>query len=52
MEWKSEYQIQAAYMTMKNNGQFYVSSLGSEPIFIDDWLEREMKRFLTPTSKE
>lgn len=37
-------EIQAMYMQMFNNGQHYIGQLGSHPVSIDEWRDRELEK--------
>lgn len=37
-------EIDVMYLQMRNNGQFYIGQLGSPPISINEWREREYAR--------
>jgi hypothetical protein len=37
--------ILAAWVEMRNRGQYYIGQLGGPPLHIDDWKKRELERY-------
>lgn len=40
----SENEIEGIYLSMRNQGEFYIGQLGGDPVNIDEWRERELKK--------
>lgn len=47
-----ENEVYAIYRDMRNKGQFYIGQLGSHPISIIEWRDRELAKLNTETANE
>jgi len=37
--------VEAAFLDMRNKGQFYIPQLGAAPLSIHDWRKKEIERW-------